>query len=189
MSDQRVLIVDDEEPARQGLSEVVAGWGYLTDTAADGRDAVEHIENFAPLVVITDVVMPNLDGFKLLAYLKSEHPETAVILLTGQGSVDAAIRSVKEEGAFYYFEKPIEMRRLQLVLKKAAEYSSARRENELLRRQLRQYGAFGEMVGASQAMREIYTLIEQVAPSSASVIITGESGTGKEMVARTIHKL
>src|SRR5215831_12672216 len=189
MSDERVLIVDDEEAARQGLSEVVTSWGYLTESAADGQQAIDRIESFVPHVVVTDVVMPNLDGFKLLAYLRTEHPETAVILLTGQGSVDAAIRSVKEEGGFYYFERPIEMRRLQLVLKKAAEYSSARRENELLRRQLRQYGAFGDMVGASQAMREVYTLIEQVAPSAVSVLVTGESGTGKEMVARTIHKL
>ena len=185
MSDQRVLIVDDEEPARQGLSELVAGWGYVTETAADGREALERIDSFSPLVVITDIVMPNLDGFQLLSHIREDNPQTAVILLTGQGSVDAAIRSVKEEGAFYYFEKPIDTRRLQLVLRKAAEYSSARRENELLRRQLRQYGAFGDMVGSSEAMREIYTLVEQVAPSSVSVLVTGESGTGKEMVART----
>jgi DNA-binding NtrC family response regulator len=189
MTQQRVLIVDDEEPARQGLSEVVESWGYRTETAADGREALERVESFFPSVVITDVVMPNLNGFKLLSNLRQNHPETAVILLTGQGSVDAAIRSVKDEGAFYYFEKPIDMRRLQLVLRKAAEYSSARRENELLRRQLHQYGAFGEMVGSSEAMREIYTLIEQVAPSAVSVLVTGESGTGKEMVARAIHKL
>ncbi|MCI0485930.1 MAG: sigma-54 dependent transcriptional regulator [Blastocatellia bacterium] len=189
MSGQRVLIVDDEEPARQGLSELVAGWGYETETAANGREALERVETFAPLVVITDVIMPNLDGFQLLNQLREENPDTAVILLTGQGSVDAAIRSVKEEGAFYYFEKPIDMRKLQLVLRKASEYSSTRRENELLRRQLRQYGAFGDMVGNSEAMREVYTLIEQVAPSAVSVLVTGESGTGKEMVARTIHKL
>jgi DNA-binding NtrC family response regulator len=189
MSEQRVLIVDDEEPARQGLSELVAGWGYKTAIAADGLDALQQIESFIPLVVITDVIMPKLDGLKLLSRLREDHPDVAVILLTGQGSVDMAIRSVKDEGAFYYFEKPIDMRRLQLVLKRAAEFGSARRENQLLRRQLRQYGAFGEMVGNSEAMREIYTLIEQVAPSSVSVFVTGESGTGKEMVARTIHKL
>jgi len=92
MTEQRVLIVDDEEPARQGLSEVVGSWGYRTETAGDGREALERIESFAPLVVITDVVMPNLDGFKLLSNLRHDHPETAVILLTGQGSVDAADR-------------------------------------------------------------------------------------------------
>jgi DNA-binding NtrC family response regulator len=189
MSDQRVLIVDDEESARHGLSELVASWGYVTDTAGDGRAALQRVDEFMPLVVITDVIMPNLDGFQLLAHIRQDHPETSVILLTGQGSVDAAIRSVKDEGAFYYFEKPIETRKLQLVLKKAAEYSSARRENDMLRRQLREYGAFGDMVGSSDAMREVYTLIEQVAPSAVSVLVTGESGTGKEMVARTIHKL
>ncbi len=189
MPNQRVLIVDDEEPARQGLSELVSSWGYETETAADGREALEQVNSFFPVVIVTDVVMPNMDGFALLHHVREEHPETAVILLTGQGSVDAAIRSVKDEGAFYYFEKPIDMRKLQLVLKKAAEYGSARRENELLRHQLRQYGIFGDMVGSSEAMREVYTLIEQVAPSSVSVLVTGESGTGKEMVARTIHKL
>ena len=189
MSNQRVLIVDDEEPARQGLSELVSSWGYETQIAADGHEAMQRVESFAPLVVVTDVIMPRMDGFQLLSNIKAEHPETSVILLTGQGSVDAAIRSVKDEGAFYYFEKPIDMRKLQLVLRKAAEYGRARRENEMLRLQLRLNGAFGEMVGNSEAMREIYTLIEQVAPSSVSVLITGESGTGKEMAARTIHKL
>jgi DNA-binding NtrC family response regulator len=189
MANERVLIVDDEGSARQGLSELVATWGYHTSVAADGLQALDRVDAFAPHVVITDVVMPNLDGFQLLGRLKDTYPEIAVILLTGQGSVDAAMRAVKEEGAFYYFEKPIDTRRLQLVLKKACEYTSTRLENALLRRQLREYGAFGEMVGSSQSMREIYSLIEQVAPSTVSVLITGESGTGKEMVARTIHRL
>jgi DNA-binding NtrC family response regulator len=189
MSNHRVLIVDDEESARHGLKELIARWGYETETAADGLIALQRVDNFSPSIVITDVIMPNLDGFQLLNQLRQSHPEILVVLLTGQGSVDAAIRSVKDEGAFYYFEKPVDMRRLQLVLKKAIEYSSTRRENELLRRQLREYGAFGDMIGNSDAMREIYTLIEQVAPSAVSVLITGESGTGKEMASRTIHQL
>ncbi|HKV38540.1 MAG TPA: sigma-54 dependent transcriptional regulator [Blastocatellia bacterium] len=189
MTRQRILIVDDEESARQGLSELVTSWGYETDIAADGAEALERVESFGPFVVITDVIMPRLDGFQLLGAIRQAHPSISVIMLTGQGSVDAAIRSVKDEGAFYYFEKPIDTRRLMLVLKKAAEYSTTRRENEVLRRQLHQYGAFGDMIGSSASMREIYTLIEQIAPSSASVIITGDSGTGKEMVARTIHRL
>lgn len=189
MSNPRVLIVDDEESARHGLKELIARWGYETETAADGMIALQRVDSFSPSIVITDVIMPNLDGFQLLSQLRQSHPEILVLLLTGQGSVDAAIRSVKDEGAFYYFEKPVDMRRLQLVLKKAIEYSTTRRENELLRRQLREYGAFGDMIGNSDAMREIYTLIEQVAPSAVSVLITGESGTGKEMASRTIHQL
>ncbi len=189
MSNHRVLIVDDEESARHGLKELVARWGYEAETAADGLVALQLVDNFSPSVVISDVIMPNLDGFQLLSRLRESHPEILVVLLTGQGSVDAAIRSVKDEGAFYYFEKPVDMRRLQLVLKKAIEYSNTRRENELLRRQLREYGAFGDMIGNSDPMREVYTLIEQVAPSAVSVLITGESGTGKEMASRTIHQL
>src|SRR5438270_3842534 len=84
MSEQRVLIVDDEEAARQGLSELVAGWGYRTATAGDGLDALERVDSFTPLVVITDVIMPKLDGFKLLSRLRQEYPDIAVILLTGQ---------------------------------------------------------------------------------------------------------
>jgi DNA-binding NtrC family response regulator len=189
MSNHRVLIVDDEESARHGLKELIVRWGYEAETAADGLVALQRVDNFSPSVVISDVIMPNLDGFQLLSRLRESHPEILVVLLTGQGSVDAAIRSVKDEGAFYYFEKPVDMRRLQLVLKKAIEYSNTRRENELLRRQLREYGAFGDMIGNSDPMREIYTLIEQVAPSAVSVLITGESGTGKEMASRTIHQL
>src|SRR5215211_4145825 len=138
MSNQRVLIIDDEESARQGLKVLVTSWGYEADTAADGKEALERMDDFFPSIIITDVIMPNLDGFQLLQRVKETSPETSVILLTGQASIDAAIRSVKDEGAFYYFEKPVDMRRLQLVLKKAAEYSGTRRENEILRRQLRE---------------------------------------------------
>jgi DNA-binding NtrC family response regulator len=133
--------------------------------------------------------MPNLDGFGLLREMRQLHPETAVILLTGQGTVEMALRAIQEEGAFHYFEKPIDFSKLRLVVERAVEFAEARRENVALRRQLRDRGAFGELVGTSDPMRQIYALIEQVAPSSASVLITGESGTGKELVARTIHNL
>src|SRR5919112_6009920 len=116
-------------------------------------------------------------------------PETAVILLTGQGTVEMALRAIQEEGAFHYFEKPIDFEKLRLVVERAVEYAVARRENDALRRQLRDRGAFGELVGASEPMRQIYALVEQVAPSSASVLLTGESGTGKELCARSIHNL
>ena len=143
--------MDDEEPARQGLSEVVASWGYLTATAGDGRQAVERVESFAPHVVITDVVMPNLDGFKLLAHLRTEHPEVSVILLTGQGSVDAAIRSVKMK-ALLLLREPIEMRRLSWVdesgrIQRTRCLTTLRDSFAIL--------AFGDMVVASDAMREV----------------------------------
>ena len=189
MEKARVLIVDDEQAARIGLSEIVSAWGYETRSASDGQEAFDIAGDFHPQAVITDVFMPRLDGFGLLAKLREEHPETAVILLTGQGTIEDAVRAVKEEGAFYYFEKPINTKQLNLVLQRAIEQFSTQQENVRLRRQLSELGAFGKLVGNSHAMRQVYTMIEQVASSSVSVLITGESGTGKEVVAQTIHQL
>ena len=110
MDRARILIVDDEQAARVGLSEIISVWGYETQTAGDGLEALEIAADFHPTAVVTDVFMPRLDGFGLLNRLREEFPETAVILLTGQGSIEDAVRAVKEEGAFYYFEKPIKTR-------------------------------------------------------------------------------
>lgn len=189
MSKGRVLIVDDEPTTLDTLIEMFQTWGYETAAASDGQAGLVRVEEFRPSVVVTDVYMPNLDGFGLLRAIRERHSHIAVILLTGLGTVEMALRAVQEEGAFHYFEKPIDFAKLQVVVERAVEYTEARRENEMLRRQLRDRGAFGELVGASEPMRQIYGLIEQVAPSSASVLITGESGTGKELVARTIHNL
>jgi DNA-binding NtrC family response regulator len=189
MDKARVLIVDDEQAARVGLSEIITAWGYDTQSAGDGIEALEIAENFHPAVVITDVFMPRMDGFGLLARVRDEYPETAVILLTGQGSIEDAVRAVIEEGAFYYFEKPINTRQLNVVLQRAIERAATQLENTRLRRQLGEYGVFGRLVGNSHVMRQIYTTIEQVASSAVSVFITGESGTGKEVVANTIHQL
>ncbi len=189
MDRARILIVDDEQAARVGLSEIISVWGYETQTAGDGLEALEIAADFHPTAVVTDVFMPRLDGFGLLNRLREEFPETAVILLTGQGSIEDAVRAVKEEGAFYYFEKPINTRQLNVVLQRAIEQAASRLENTRLRRQLGEYGVFGKLVGNSQVMRQIYTTIEQVASSAVSVLITGESGTGKEVVAQSIHQL
>ncbi len=189
MDRARVLIVDDEQAARVGLSEIVTAWGYETQTAGDGFEALDIANDFSPTAVITDVLMPKLDGFGLLNRLHDEFPDTAVILLTGQGSIEDAVRAVKEEGAFYYFEKPINTRQLNVVLQRAIEQAATQHENTRLRRQLGEYGVFGRLVGSSHAMRQIYTVIEQVATSAVSVLITGESGTGKEVVAQTIYQL
>ena len=185
----RVLVVDDEPTAASTLCELLASWGHEAAAEPDGMAGLKRVEEFQPAVVITDVLMPRLDGFGLLRELRKRFPEIAVILLTGQGSVEMALRAIQQEGAYHYFEKPIDLHNLRMVVDRAVEYGNARRENESLRRQLRDRGAFGELVGTSVPMQQIYALIEQVAPSSASVLITGESGTGKELVARTIHNL
>lgn len=188
----RVLIVDDEPSISDYLSEMIAAWGFDTRTACDGLLALEEINTAPPSVVISDISMPRLDGFGLLSEITRAHSGIPVILLTGRGSGATAMRAVQDEGAFYYFDKPLDsnsLAKLRLVIERAAEFGAARRENEILRRELRRRGAFGELVGASEPMQAVYTLIEQIASSSASVLITGESGTGKELVARTIHNL
>jgi DNA-binding NtrC family response regulator len=189
MTKGRVLIVDDEPAVADTLREMVSAWGYETASEADGLAGLKRAEDFRPFVIITDVLMPRLDGFGLLRQIRDRYPDMAVVLLTGQGSVEMALRAIQEEGAYHYFEKPIDFNKLRMVVERAVEYGQARRENEALRRQLRDRGAFGELVGSAEPMRQIYALIEQVAPSSASVLLTGESGTGKELVARTIHNL
>ena len=185
----KILIVDDEPAARTGLSEMVTDWGYQTQVASNGEEALTIAADFLPDVVISDIYMPKLDGFGLLSKLRELHPDASVILLTGQASIEDAMRAVMEEGAFYYFEKPINTRQLNVVVRRALERSNVKRENTQLRRQLSEHGVFGKLVGASHAMRQLYTTIEQVANSAVSVLITGESGTGKDLVAQTIHQL
>ncbi len=185
----KILIVDDEPAARAGLSEMVTDWGYQTQVASNGEEALAIAADFLPDVVISDIYMPKLDGFGLLSKLRELHPDASVILLTGQASIEDAMRAVMEEGAFYYFEKPINTRQLNVVVRRALERSSVKRENTQLRRQLSEHGVFGKLVGASHSMRQLYTTIEQVANSAVSVLITGESGTGKDLVAQTIHQL
>jgi DNA-binding NtrC family response regulator len=184
----KVLIVDDERYAAESVRAMLSD-DFETAVAYDGRTALRLVEDFQPSVILTDVFMPHLDGFGLLRAVQEKYPEIAVILLTGHGSVEMALRAVKDEGAYHYFEKPVDVRRLCLTVGHAVAFAETRRENEALRRQLRDRGAFGELIGNSEAMQGIYALIAQVASSSASVLITGESGTGKEVVARTIHQL
>ena len=184
----RVLIVDDEAGSRQGLSELVRGWGYETDTAADGVEGLARAESFRPQVVIADLVMPRMDGLGLLSGLVSELDRLAVVMVTAKGSIGTAVEAMKI-GAFDYLTKPVDTQQLREVLERAVERNAACEEVERYKRNLETIGRFGSMVGTSDRMKELYELMSQVAPSAASVFIVGESGTGKEMVARTLHEL
>jgi DNA-binding NtrC family response regulator len=188
MTQERVLIVEDEENERTGLAELVSGWGYRTDTAADGVEALEKIPTFAPSIVITDVKMPRMGGMELVEKLAELSQTIAVVMVTAQKATDTAFHA-GQLGVRDYIEKPIDFRRLRSILTNIGEILNTRTENETLRRRLRDKGALGVLVGASPEMQAIFRLIEQVAPSTASVLITGASGTGKELVARTIHDL
>jgi DNA-binding NtrC family response regulator len=188
MNNEKILIVEDEENERTGLAELVAAWGYRTETARDGIEGLERLESFAPGIVITDLKMPRMDGMELLEQISQQPAEVAVILLTAQGSIDAAVAAMKL-GAYDFIEKPVNPTRLRNILQNASRQRGTDRELEVTRRMLRDTGQMGLLVGASKKMQEVFHLVELVAPSTASVLITGESGTGKELVARTIHDL
>src|SRR5213080_3402869 len=185
----RVLIIDNDREHCEALSASMQAFGYDVRTAASGPSAIEVAETFLPTAIVTDPSTDAFDPFALLRELRVQQPHTPIILTARNSSVELALRAVQEEGAYHYFEKPVDKEKFLTVLEGATELSEARRENEILRRQLRDRGAFGELVGNSEMMQRVYVLIEQVASSSASVLITGESGTGKELVARTIHNL
>jgi DNA-binding NtrC family response regulator len=184
----KVLIVEDEENARTGLAELVSSWGYRTETAKDGLDALEKVIAWAPTIVVTDLKMPRMDGLELLERLGDQPQQMAVVVLTAQGSIDSAVDAMKM-GAYDYIQKPVDPTRLRAILQNASRQKDTERELEVTRRQLRDAGVLGRLVGKSRKMQEIFALVERVAPSTASVLITGESGTGKEMVARTLHDL
>ena len=185
---ERVLIVEDEDATRAGLAELVRTWGFVTEAAANGEEALKLITTFRPSIVVSDMVMPKMDGLELLRALKEEADQLKVILLTAQGSVETAVEALKH-GAADYLTKPVDTQKLKLLLSSIAELNAQKRENEALRRQLKEKGSFGRIVGNSPKMRKIYQVIEQAAPTPASVLIIGESGTGKELVAQTIHQL
>jgi DNA-binding NtrC family response regulator len=184
---QRILIVDDEESTRSGLTTLLAAWGYETETADDGQRGLERAPVFRPSVVVADLVMPGLSGLDLLRALREELPGTAVVILTGHASIDTAVTAVRD-GAYDYLTKPVDPRRLRMVLAKAIEKTEVIREVTLLRRQLGDGPGMGPLLGTSAVMKEVYRLIELAAPTMAPVLISGETGTGKELVARTIHQ-
>ena len=188
MTPEKVLIVEDEENERSGLAELISGWGYRTETARDGLEGLERVELFSPGIVLTDLKMPRMDGMELLSKLAERAESIAVIVVTAQGTIESAVQAM-QIGAFNYIQKPIDFNRLRSILQNAAELRRTRTELEVTRRQLRNKGALGALVGSSKKMQEVFHLLEMVAPSTASVLITGESGTGKELVARTIHDL
>src|SRR6266705_3807191 len=185
---ERVLIVEDDAAARVGLEQLVKSWGFIAEAAGDGEEALEKITTFRPAIVISDLVMPRLDGLGLLRALQAQGADVTTLLLTAQGTVETAVQAMKE-GAYDYLTKPIDIQRLKILLDKIVERLETLREVKTLRRQLREHGTFGSIIGNSPEMRKIYQVIEQAAPTSASVLITGESGTGKELVAQTIHQL
>jgi len=185
----RVLIVDDEETQRNGLASMVSSWGFGAETACDGQDALDKLNNGSVQVLVTDLMMPRMDGFELLKRLGAQGNMPPAIVLTAFGNIETAIATIHDLGAFWFLEKPIQPAALRILLERAASQSRLAEEAERLQRQLLYQGVLVDLVGQSAAMQSVFSLIRQVAPSKAAVLVTGESGTGKELVARAIHHL
>jgi DNA-binding NtrC family response regulator len=189
MSSRSVLIFERDRDSGASLHDLLTTWGYQATIAVDLAAALKAINELRPALVVDSGSSESAENFALVRAIRLQDVDLPVVLLTNQDAVDNTVEVIPQEGVYHYLEKPLDPNRLRLVVDRAVELADARRENELLRRELRDRGAFGELVGNSDSMRRVYTLIEQVAPSSASVLITGESGTGKELVARTLHKM
>jgi len=185
----KVLIVDDEASQRSGLAAMVASWGMTAQTAGDGQEALLKLADYPADVILTDLNMPGMDGFGLLSRLRDSGDMPPTIVLTAYGNMETAVKTVHELGAYWFLEKPIQARSLEVLIRRAGSHAGLNAEKRNLERQLSYKGSLGELVGKSGKMQEIFALLQQAGPRKACVLITGESGTGKELVARTIHAL
>jgi DNA-binding NtrC family response regulator len=184
----KILVVDDEAAMREVLEMRLQEWGFEVCLAEDGIEGRQLAESFNPDIVISDVIMPQISGMELLRSLKAGNPNRPVILVTAQATIDLAVEAMKQ-GAQDFVTKPIDYIKLRSILKSAEHEIDLRRESRRLAAQLERGAGFGDFVGKSKVMQDVYDLISSIAASDASVIITGESGTGKELAARTIHDL
>ena len=183
----RILIVDDEANARAALSEILREEGYTTETAADGFKALGKLEEFTPDVVLTDLKMPGLDGIGLMEKASAALPNATFVVMTAFGTIPNAVEAVKK-GAYNYLTKPLDFQALTVVVEHAIERARLLQENSRLRERLRERNAFGHVIAGHPSMVKLLRLVEQVAPSRASVLILGETGTGKELIAEMIHR-
>ena len=185
-----VLVVDDEASQRLAVARMIERWGFYTDAAGDGNEALEKMQARGFDAIVTDLMMPGMDGMELLRRLREDTAGApSVIVLTGYGNIDTAITTVHEYGAFWFIEKPIRPRAFRMLLERAIAQHRLAEKSERLERELSSHGVLGKLTGLSPAMQEIFFLIRQAAPTRANILITGESGTGKELAARAIHDL
>ena len=184
----RVLIVEDEENARLGYEALLRKWGLDVLGVPSAEDALAHFSSYRPAILIADVELPGMNGLALLSRLGKELETVPAIIITGKGSEERAVAAI-EAGAFWYIEKPLKGAVLHALLDRALGKARDRQQVAALTRQLRQAGRIGELIGSAKVMQDVMRIVEQVAPSSASVLITGETGSGKEILARTIHQL
>jgi two-component system, NtrC family, response regulator HydG len=182
-----VVVADDEASARSGLGTLLRDEGFDVILTEDGSSALARVQESAPDILVTDLRMPGMDGIELLRRAREAAPELIVVLMTAFAEVETAVRAM-QDGAEHYLTKPLQIDELVLVLRRALDRRTLHNEATELRARLKEHLHFDNIVGASPAMQEVFDVVEQVAPTKASVLITGESGTGKELVAQAIHE-
>ena len=186
MAPGTILVVDDDASLRKVLTYTLGEAGYEVLEAGSGEEALEKLALRSPDVVVTDLRMKGMHGLELLAHVKRLLPETLVLVITAYGSVDSAVRAMKE-GAFDYITKPFDREALVLSIRKALRYRAVASENVRLRQELVDKFSFSNIVGATSVMQELFQSVARVAPTDATVLIEGESGTGKELIAKAMH--
>jgi two-component system response regulator AtoC len=183
----RVLIVDDEPHIRRILAALLLEQGHAVVEVGSGEEALNHLEGFAPDLLMLDLNLPGIDGLETLRRLREREKEAAAILMTAFGTIASAVEAMRL-GAFDYVTKPFNNQQLLLVVARALEMRRLSREVESLRSELESVYGFNEIIGASPALQGVFQVMAKVAPVNATVLITGESGTGKELVAHAIHR-
>ena len=186
MNSEKILIIDDTAYILELLSEFLRAKGYEVTIAQDGTTGIAGLEKDFYDLVLTDLKMPGLDGMDVLNYVISHCPETLCIILTGHGSIKNAVEAVKA-GAYDYLTKPVDLEEILIAIQRAIEFRNLKRENVLLRNQLRKKYRFDNIIGDSGPMQKVFQTIEKVADTDSTIMILGESGTGKELVARALH--
>jgi len=186
-TNRHILIVDDDASAREILSMMMQEWGYQPIEARDGEEALRKLEKEPVSVVLSDVIMPKLDGLELLRRMKIVNSKAKLILITAEGTIDLSVQAMKQ-GALDFLTKPIDFKKLKILLDNVYEEEAEMVELDDLDKLLQTEGAFYGFIGRSPVVKSIFRLIHDVASKDAAVLITGESGTGKEVVAKAIHQ-
>lgn len=189
ISSIHILVVDDEANAREGLKDLLEGWGFRVSAASDGKEALELIKKLPANVIISDLVMPEMTGMDLLQRVNSDGllPHTTFIMLTAYGNIETAVQAIKE-GAYDFLTKPLDVVRLKILLERVVKRKSLDAEMALLKDKVRKLGKFGALNGTTPQMKAVFKQVQVVAPTLAPVFITGEAGTGKDLLAKAIHQ-
>ena len=184
----KVLVIDDEKEMLDGVRKLLTLVGFDCMTAQNGEQAIKLLTDFQFDVVLSDLFMPDIDGNQIIEKSKQIQPGVPIIIFTAFGTVERAVEAMKN-GAYDFIEKPFNSDHLIMKIKRAVEFKNLKSEKENLIAQLKEKYSFQNIIGKSQSMKNVFSMIEQVAPVDANVLITGESGTGKELIARAIHAL